>query len=365
LSGGIDSSTVAAAMAHALPSDQVHTFSMGFGIPSFDEVDQARTVAAGLGLDHNDRLAEANVDQIVAAVRWAAREPLADTSVIPTYQLAAFAREHVTVALSGDGADECFAGYETYAADRLHQALAWIPGGVGRGLYRLADRLLPVSFSKVSLDYKLRHFLAGLHLNGPRAHASWRDILSSAERQAMMQPDWVELCASEEALPFAAFAPHFAAVHGCHPVDQAGYVDIKTWLADDILVKVDRATMAHALEARAPLLDHRLVEFAAALPPEWKLKGLRKKHLLRLSQRGRLPHSVLEGAKRGFNAPVSSWLNGPLRDFAHDTLASPSLQTWVRPAAIDALLREHGQRRRDHGLILFGLICLALWLERQ
>jgi asparagine synthase (glutamine-hydrolysing) len=365
LSGGVDSSAVAAAMARARPSDQVHTFSMGFGIPTFDEVEQARAVALELGLDHKDRLAESELDQILAAIHWAAREPLADTSVIPTYQLAAFARQHVTVALSGDGADECFAGYETYAADRLHRALAWIPGGLARGMYRLADRFLPVSFSKVSLDYKLRHFLAGLHLDGARAHASWRDILSIEDRQAMMQPEWAESLATAEASPYSAFAPHVAAVAGCHPVDQAGYVDIKTWLADDILVKVDRATMAHALEARAPLLDHRLVELAAELPPEWKLKGLRKKHLLRLSQRGRLPTRVLDGAKRGFNAPVSDWLTGPLRDFAHDTLSSPRLHAWVRPTKIEGLLREHAQRRRDHGLTLFGLICLSLWLERH
>jgi asparagine synthase (glutamine-hydrolysing) len=363
LSGGVDSSTVVAAMAEALPKSQVHTFSIGFGVPSFDEVDQARSVADLLALDHKDQMVDANADQAVASIRWAAREPLADTSAIPTYWLAAFARQHVTVALSGDGADECFAGYETYAADRLHRALSWLPGGLKRTGYRVADTLLPVSFSKVSLDYKLRHFLAGLPLDEARAHASWRDILSCQERQALLRPEWLDNL-GEAADPFAAFAPHFAAVKDCHPIDQASYVDIKTWLADDILVKVDRSTMAHSLEARAPLLDHRLVEFAAALPPDWKLKGLRKKYLLRESQRGRLPDRVLDGTKRGFNAPVSTWLNGPLRDFAHDVLASPRLAEWVRPAAVETLLSEHRTRRRDHGLKLFGLICLSLWLDQ-
>ncbi|WP_295606875.1 asparagine synthase (glutamine-hydrolyzing), partial [uncultured Lamprocystis sp.] len=184
LSGGVDSSAVAAAMAQALPASQVHTFSMGFGIPSFDEVDTARAVANLLGLDHKDRVATPDPERTVQAMVWAADEPLADTSAVPTYLLAAFAREYVTVSLSGDGADECFAGYETYTADRLHRALSWLPRGLARASFRAADAVLPVSFSKVSLDYKVRHFLAELHLDFPRAHASWRNILSAeAQRE--------------------------------------------------------------------------------------------------------------------------------------------------------------------------------------
>jgi asparagine synthase (glutamine-hydrolysing) len=364
LSGGVDSSAVAAAMAQALPASQVHTFSMGFGVPSFDEVDAAKAVANLLGLDHKDRVAAPNPDTTVQAMVWAADEPLADTSAIPTYLLAAFAREYVTVSLSGDGADECFAGYETYTADRLHRALAWVPRGLARASFRAADALLPVSFSKVSLDYKVRHFLFELHLDAPRAHASWRNILSPDAQRDMMQPWWREAVCADEADPYREFARHFEAVQGCHYIDQAGYVDIKTWLADDILVKVDRSTMAHSLEARAPLLDHRLIEFAAALPADWKLKGLRKKYLLRQSQRGRLPDWVLDGRKQGFNAPVSQWFSGPLRAFAQDTLASPRLHHWIRPEAIDRLLREHIAVQRDHGLKLFGLICLSLWLNQ-
>ena len=269
LSGGVDSSAVAAAMTHALPREQVHTFSLGFGVPTFDEIDAARSVAAHLGLDHKDRIVAADVEQTWAALIAAADEPLADTSAIPTYRLAAFAREFVTVALSGDGADECFGGYETYVADRLHRALSWMPAPVARGLYRVTDRLLPVSFSKVSLDYKLRHFLSELDLAFPRAHASWRNIFSAAERRELMQPQWRELVESPEADPFRQFEPHYAAVSGCHYLDQASYVDIKTWLADDILVKVDRATMAHSLESRAPLLDHRW----SSSPPDCRRAG--------------------------------------------------------------------------------------------
>ncbi len=364
LSGGVDSSTVAAAMVHALPPEQVHTFSLGFGVPSFDEVDGARSVAAHLGLDHKDRIVAADLEHTWAGLIAAADEPLADTSAIPTYRLAAFAREFVTVALSGDGADECFAGYETYVADRLHRALSWIPAPLARGLHGAVDRLLPVRFSKVSLDYKLRHFLAGLDLSFPRAHASWRNIFSAADRREIMQPHWRELAQSPRADPYSQFESHYAAVAGCHDLDRASYVDIKTWLADDILVKVDRATMAHSLEARAPLLDHRLVEFAAGLPPRWKLNGFRKKHLLKHSQRQRLPHRVLHGKKRGFNAPITQWLSGPLRGFASDALASARLRDYVRPEIVARLWQEQDAAKRDNGLKLFGLVCLSLWLNQ-
>jgi len=364
LSGGVDSSAVVSAMARLLPPAQVHTFSMGFGEPSFDEMDVARAVARHFGLDHKDELAQGTPAESLEAIVRAADEPLADSSVVPTYYLARFARRHVTVALSGDGGDECFAGYETYVADRLHRALRWLPGPVVGGVSRAADALLPVSLSKVSLDYKIRHFLAGLQLPFPRAHASWRNIFSTHERDSLMQPHWRDALVRErDADPFLEFERHFREVSDMHYLDQGSYVDIKTWLPDDILVKVDRATMAHSLEARAPLLDHRLVEFAARLPPEWKLRGFSKKHLLRLSQRQRVPAWVLNRKKQGFNAPVTQWLMGPLRELARDALSSRDMAEWFRPQAMETLWKEQDAGRRDNGLKLFGLLTVALWIR--
>ncbi len=364
LSGGVDSSAVVSSMARAVPPSQVHTFSIGFGVPSYDEVDAALAVAGALGVHHHERIVAPSPEETLTAIVAAADEPLADSSVIPTYELARFARESVTVALSGDGADECLGGYETYVADRLHRTLNWLPSPLLRGVSRAVDAALPVSFSKVSFDYKLRHFLAGAHLPFPRAHASWRNIFAPRELVDLMQPWWREVATSDEADPYHQFRLAFADVEGCHYLDQASYVDIKTWLADDILVKVDRATMAHSLEARAPLLDHRLVEFAASLPADWKIKGLRTKYLFKKSQADRVPPWVLAGRKRGFNAPMTVWLEGPLRAFAHDVLASPGLHEWIRPDAIDRLWRDQDARRRDNGLKLFGLMSLSLWLNR-
>jgi asparagine synthase (glutamine-hydrolysing) len=158
------------------------------------------------------------------------------------------------------------------------------------------------------------------------------------------------------------FAGHFAEVAGCHPVDQATYVDIKTWLVDDILVKADRTSMAHGLEVRCPFLDHRIVEFAAQLPPEFKLRGFAKKHLLKVSQRDRLPKEVLDRRKQGFNAPVSQWVLGPLRQLCQDTLFSAEMRAWFDPVAVRQLWNDHEERKRDHGLKLFGLLTAGLFL---
>lgn len=366
LSGGIDSSAIVASMKEAVGPQRVRTFSIGFNDRSFDEVDEARAAASYFGVHHSEQAAVAEQESTLRALISAADEPLADSSVIPTFYLAKFARQHVTVALSGDGGDECFAGYETYAADRIHQFARWVPAPLGSFARYAVDALLPVSFSKVSFDYKLRQFLAGLHLDAPRAHFSWRTIFKDEERRELCQPDWLAAVAKdEEGDPFSLFKRHFDDVKDCHYIDQGSYVDMKTWLVDDILVKVDRATMAHSLESRAPFLDHRVVEFAAALPVDLKLRGLRKKYLLKLSQRRRLPDWVLRRRKQGFNAPVSKWLAGPLRSLARDCLNSAGMREWFRPVVIERLWQEQDRGQRDNGLKLFGLLCFSLWLTRH
>ena len=363
LSGGIDSSAVVASMVRLRPPAEVQTFSMGFAEKSYSELPEAERAARHLGVTHRDRVVSPEPEQVASALVRAADEPLADSSAVPMYYLAAHARETVTVALSGDGGDECFAGYETYLADRLHALVRHLPRAVTAGLTGAVERFWPVSHDKVSFDYKLRRFLQGQALPPQEAHLSWRSIFDPAERLALMQPDWRAAVEAATREPPAEAIRHFEAVAGCHPLDQALYVDFMTWLPGDILVKVDRMTMAHSLEARAPFLDHRLVEFAAALPTSWKLKGLRMKHLLKQSQRDRLPAWLLQRRKQGFNAPISAWLQGPLGDFARDALGSETLTTWFRPEQISRLWDEHKSQRRDNGLRLLSLLSVALWLE--
>jgi asparagine synthase (glutamine-hydrolysing) len=361
LSGGIDSSSVTAAMARLAGPDRVKSFSIGFREESFSELAEAKAAARHLGVDHHERIVEpASAPDLVRLVRVAG-EPVADSSLIPTYCLSGFARESVTVCLSGDGGDEVVAGYETYAADRLRHLTRFLPAAPGPLAAQAVEKLWPASFAKLGMDYKLIQFLRGRALDADRAHYFWRTIFAGDERIALLRPDRREAVLAQD--PFTSFAVAAKEVADCHYLDRAMYVDMKTYLPEDILVKVDRATMAHALESRAPFLDHRLVEFCAGLPVHWKMRGWRRKHLLKESQKEHLPAATLNRAKQGFSAPVARWLAGPLKERARAaTLAGP-LAEWVEPRVVESLWVQHLARRRDHGLKLFGLACMGLWLE--
>lgn len=362
LSGGLDSASIVAAMTSSHPASDTHTYSIGFDEPSFSEVPEARAVSTALGVDHHDQTVRPDMSVELPRIAERMDEPLADTSTIPVFFLASFARRQVTVCLSGDGGDESFAGYETYAADKLRRLTRWVPSAAIRAAERVAHAVLPVRFEKVGTDEKLRRFLHGHAFGTERAHYAWRLITTDADQQRLIRPEVRELLARHD--PFDHFAAHYREVEGADDLDRALYVDIKTWLPDGVLVKVDRMTMAHALEARAPFLDHRIMEFAASLPPQWKLKGWRKKHILKHSQRRRLPVDTIDRPKRGFNAPVSRWLNGPLATVARDACAAGRLNEWLDGQQVDRLWREHGSGKADHGLVLFALTCLGLWRAR-
>jgi len=361
LSGGVDSSAVVAAMCRHEPPHQVRTFSMGFAEKSYSELDEAEAVARFLGTDHHAHVAGDDLAGRLAEIVRAADEPFADTSMIPMYALAAFTRRHVTVSLSGDGCDEIMAGYETYAADRLCHLTRGVPRGVVRATARAFDRLWPVTFHKVSLDYKLRQFLAEHDRDVLKAHYGWRRIFTAPEAAAL--GGGALTAAGDAGDPLEAFRRFEGEVAGCHYLDRMMYVDLKTWLADDILVKVDRTTMAHSLEVRPPFLDHRLVEFAASLPVDLKMKRFQKKYLFKRSQRGRLPEATLRRPKAGFNAPVSHWLATTIGELFDRVVRGGTLGGALDRKRVDALWEDHVERRRDNGLKLFGLVCLGLWLD--
>lgn len=359
LSGGIDSSTIVAAMCRLRAPSENHTFSIGFREKSYSELPEARFVADYLKVSHHEKIVDADMAALLPRIVWHADEPFADTSMIPMYFLAEQARQLVTVCLSGDGADEIFAGYETYTADKIHNFTRRLPAWVVKMTERSVNTLVPVSFDKVSLDYKLRQFLKGQAFEPIRAHYSWRTIFSEEEKRALLPDYRAQL---SEADPFEYFRKYHQEVAGCHYIDQAMYVDIKTWLVDDILLKVDRSTMAHSLEARVPMLDHRLVEFAASLPVELKLKGFEKKYLLKKAQQGYLPDMTLRRRKRGFNAPVSHWLYTTLGNFCAK-LTVPGTNGWAafNSEFINSLYQAHEGRRQDNSLKLLSLINYHLW----
>ena len=287
LSGGIDSATIVNAMRASRSGSDVKTFSIGFTERSYSELPEARQTAAHLGTDHRDKLAHWDLVEALPRIVRAADEPFADNSIIPTYFLSQFARQNVTVSLSGDGGDEIFGGYETYRANQLHAGLNAVLGRFAGPAHAIVSRgasLIPATFNKVGLDDKLRRFAAGLPLTAEDAHFSWRTVFDENEKQSLLHAG--RLCRHRAVNRVSTNSgATFEAVDGCHYLDRAMYVDIKTWLPHDILHKVDRASMAHSLEVRAPYLDHHLVEFAAGLPVSLKVRGRATKYLLRRSQR--------------------------------------------------------------------------------
>ena len=356
LSGGIDSSAVTHFMSRNRETNP-KTFSIGFQEKSYSELDQSKKVAAILETDHHTKVIESPRADTLEKIFKTTDEPFADNSIIPTYFLSEFARESVTVALSGDGGDELFGGYETYLADKLFLMAQKTPIGLRKFAHKLTN-FLPTSFNKISLDYKAKQFFKGSTLNFPDAHLSWRHVFEQKEIETLLDDFSVNWHAH------ASIKHFYDDVADCHPLDQAMYVDMKTWLVDDILVKVDRASMAHSLEVRAPFLDHRLVAFAASLPVEYKIKHFQKKYLLKKMMKPYLPQSILYQRKKGFNAPLSLWFNKDLESYGYDITTSRSLESFLNLDSIKALWNDHKTQTKDNGFKLFGLLALSLWLQQ-
>lgn len=362
LSGGVDSSTIVASMRQAITSSNLATFSLGFQEKTYSELPEARRLASVFNTQHFDRMVTVDMAKQIEQMSAHTDQPFADTSFIPVYFLSKLAREHVTVCLSGDGGDECFAGYETYMADRLHSFGHWMPSSSIKMFSMIVNKVLPVTHNKVGIDYKVKKFISGLNLSSDQAHWFWRNIFENSEKENLIRDDVIDSLNIEKQFDVCSY---FLQNSGdFHPLERAQILDFKTWLVDDILVKVDRASMAHGLEVRTPFLDHRIVEFSAALPPDWKLSKLgTKKAILKSSQKGRVPNDVLSRSKKGFNAPVSHWISGGLKELGRDLTMGEAIGRFINRPAVDKLWRDHIDGKADNGLKLFGLMMLALWLE--
>src|SRR3990167_676350 len=355
LSSGIDSATVVSYMRNA---KEVNTYSIGFKEKTYNELALSQKTAKYLGVNHQTKMIAPDTFDLPHLIS-AFDEPFADTSLIPTYLLCAFARKSVTVSLSGDCGDELFGGYLTYQADRYYKLIQHLPITMRKILFKLSKQL-PTSFNKLSLDYKIKQFLHGSLLDFKNAHLSWREVFSKDQKKSLFHSDYHALLEQD---PKETSLHWFQDVAGCHYLDQAMYVDMKTWLTDDILVKVDRASMAHSLEVRTPFLDHRLVEFAASLPVHYKIQKNRGKHILKTRYAKQLPVNVLKQPKRGFNSPISYWLSNELFDMAYAMTTSTYLSRWFNIKIIEKMWIEHKKGVCDNGYRLFNLLCLALWCE--
>jgi len=356
LSGGVDSATLAALAAQE-SGERVQTFSIGFRERSFDELERARLVATRYDTDHHELVVEPDVGEVLTRLAEVFDEPLADSSALPTYLVAELAAQHVKVALSGEGGDELFAGYHTYVADQI---APWA-GRPAAALRPLVERL-PSSSARVSFDYKAKRFARGGALPPLERHHAWKEIFSSdlrAELLAAPAPDGFD--------PLDVYRERYAATAGAESLARLQDVDRSIYLVDDLLVKTDRASMAHSLEVRVPFLDSAVTELALAVPSSRHLRGLQKKRLLRRAVAPLLPRRILHGRKRGFSIPAAAWLRGDLREFARDVLAPESVraQGLFRPAAVERLLAEHEAGSADHSRQIWCLMTLGLWLERH
>jgi asparagine synthase (glutamine-hydrolysing) len=354
LSGGVDSGALAALAARE-SVEPVRTFSIGFEEASFDELAGARAVAWRYGTRHRELVLRPDAALLLPALAAAFDEPFADSSALPTYLVAKLAAEDVKVALSGEGGDELFGGYYTYVADLAAERL----GGLATAARPLVERL-PSSSRKASFDYKAKRFVRSAHLPPLERHHGWKEIFSADAR--------AELVGRRHSFdPVSLLRARFAETEGHGLLPRLQDVDLGIYLADDLLVKTDRASMAWSLEARVPFLDPVVTNFAFSLPPGQKVRRLAKKRLLRKAMEPLLPREVVHGRKRGFSIPAAAWLRGELEPFARETLSAETLrrQGFFSPAAVARVLEDHVAGREDLSRQVWGLLAFTLWHEHH
>ena len=357
-SGGIDSSTILHYAATG-SSARLKTFSVSFAGRSFDESPYFREIARIYGTDHHefDLNPDVELQSAIEDFAYYSDEPSADAGALPVWYLARMSRRHVTVALSGEGADELFGGYVTYQADRLTRPFRLVPGALRRLMLKGFERYLPVSDEKIGLEYKLKRWIEGSWLHPDEAHFFWNGAFSNEQRRQIRPGgNGNGLRRLVERL----------GIESRGVIDRYLQADQAYYLPDDILYKTDRMSMAHSLEVRPPFLDHRIVEFAASLPQSMKIRGFTQKFILKELMRGRLPEMVLNRKKTGFDIPAHDWFRGVLRPLLMDTLTPQAIaSTGIFDArAIQSLIGDHMERRVNAGFHLWGLLTLFLWMKR-
>jgi asparagine synthase (glutamine-hydrolysing) len=354
LSGGIDSGTLTA-LASEINEEPVNTFTIAFKERGFSEAAEARLVAERFGTNHHELTVEPDAVELLPKVVETFDEPFADDSALPTYLVSQLAAEHVKVVLSGEGGDELFGGYYSYIGD------LWAPriGPAATALRSVIERL-PSRASSRRLEDRLKRFARGAHLPQPDRHAAWSQVFSPEARERLLtrRNDGFD--------PLQAHRDRYARSTGAEELSRTADLDMGVYMVDDILVKIDRASMAHSLESRVPFLDPEVTGFALALPARHKVRVLSKKWLFRRAVGPLLPREIVRGRKRGFNPPVSRWLRGELLPFAREVLSPQRIrdQGFLDPAAVSAVIDTHVAGRDDLSRNIWGLICFSLWHDR-
>jgi asparagine synthase (glutamine-hydrolysing) len=354
LSGGVDSSTIVATMAK-LSQKPVKTFSIGFNEDSFNELKYARVAAKHFNTEHHEFVVTPDLVEIVDELVWHFDEPFADSSALPTYMVSKMARDYVTVVLSGDGGDELFAGYTRYVTDKKRSGFANLPNFVRKGVQAVSENL-PHSA-------KGRNYLYNASLDSIDRYIDSVSHFNKLRRKSLYNKDFLANLNGSFGTAETIFQQFAESVETGNPIDNLLYLDSKTYLPADILVKVDRMTMATSLEARGPLLDHKLIEYVVGMPTELKLKGLETKYIFKKAMEGIVPHEILYREKQGFGVPINEWINSQLKEKIHETLSdSRTIQRgYFDKKYIETLLDEHHCNRRDHSHSLWILWMLELW----
>ena len=365
LSGGVDSSTLVATMSELTPGN-VNSFSVAFPQKSFNEEPYANLVARHFGTKHHVVTAgESSLRDALDVLAGHLDEPLADPAIIPTYLISRFARSQIKVALSGEGSDELFGGYPTYLGARLAQYYLRLPRFLRRQFFERLKPLLPVSSGAVPIGLFLRRFLAHAERNPAERHQIWFGMFSPTELDQLFASDWQGPTPPSSRI----FAPLERVLDGAEfddEVAQTLYLDFRMYLEDNLLVKIDRASMACSLELRTPFLDHRLVEFAAGLPSRLRVRGFTLKYILKKAVEKWLPREIVYRQKRGFSVPISGWMRQELKPLVDETLAAEKLKRegLFDVAFVRRLLGEHWSGQADHRKTLWTLLCFQLWHDR-
>ena len=358
LSGGLDSSAIVALMAEA-STEPVKTFAIGFaGEESFDERAHARKVAKLFATDHREFVVEPNAIELLPELVWHYDQPFADSSAIPTYLVAKHTRQYVTVALTGDGGDELFAGYDRFRAAHMAERYSRLPAPL-HSLLRGTLGMLPESTAYRGFARSANRFVAAARLPLEERYLSWVRVVSDEWLAALLDDGRAQAVRMH-------YAAYFEGQRNGDLTARLLDVNMRTYLPDDLLIKIDRMSMAVSLEARAPFLDHNLVEFMAGVPSNLKLRGSTSKHILKQALRGILPDEIIERRKHGFGVPVGRWFRNELADFAQDVLLAPrALQRgYFAEEAVRGIFNAHLSGRRDLGPMLWSLLTFELWVQR-
>ena len=358
LSGGLDSSTLVALMSHC-GVEPIKTFSLGYEDASFSELDYARVVAKQFNTEHRELMIDPVTPELIEAAVWHLDEPMTDLSAIPFYLISQRAREHVTVCLSGEGGDEALVGYDRFKASKAHASYALLPDWIRRGLVAPLVKALPDQPQKKGAINMLKRFIEGGLLPEEGGHMRWQYFGTPEHEAGMFSPSLRSQMTMD---PFAPVRAHVARCQATARLDREIYVDLKFIMPESLIMKVDKMSMAHALEVRVPFLDHEFIEFCATIPGDLKLKGYTTKAIFRKAMQGILPDRIRGRGKQGYSIPIKNWLRHDLNDYMTDVLtSSPLMKEAFNFDYIQGLMQEHQAYKANHNHILWALINLAVW----